>query len=179
MNISYDEVASDSKKLAEAMLSSREFVPTLFNGLNSFRIQISIYIAFVVASFFFLEKGARIDIWFGVVAFGLMHWVFLLTYASGYLNLYSMINKKVVEDLKLVRVLTGKFKVYGWVWSISIFLLGVVSLSTELNVAAIVFGNFIVSILGTIIFNLDMSRFQIPSLLGAISAAKDSLSKRS
>lgn len=178
MNISYEELVSDSKKIAESMLSSKEMVPSLFNVLGVLKVQFLIYVVFVVASFLFLGTNGRIDIWLGVAVFGILHWLFLLVYASGYVSLFSMLNQDVVKDLMLVRLISGKIKFYGGAWTVCVFILGLISVFTELNVAAIVFGNFIVSILGLIIFNIDVSRFQIPSLVGALAAAKDSLSKK-
>lgn len=178
MNISYEEVTSDSRRITEAMLSSKKMIPPFFKVFGFLRYQVLIYIAFAVASFLSLGPDDRIEIWLSVIVFGLLHWFFLFIYLSSYMIFLSVIEGGNLKDLKLVRIISVKIKVYGCVWAAAIFVLGVVSVSTELNVAAIVIGNFILSIFGLMVFNFDVSRFQIPSLVGALAAAKENLSKR-
>lgn len=69
----------------------------------------------------------------------------------------------------------GKIKHYGLVWAALIVLLGVGSAVTELNVALLVIGNFVGSILLMFAFNADISRYQISAVMGAVSAVRDNI----
>lgn len=178
MNIKYDEVRTDSQKITEAMLSSAKMVPSMFKFIHVIKYQLCLYLAFVILSAFMLSKSDRIDIWLGVLAFGFLHWLFLFNFVSGYANLFSMLKENSLQNLKLVKILSKKIKVYGWLWAIGIFISGVLSVFSELNLGALVFGNFIVSILILMVFSIDVSRFQISSLVGSLSAVKSGFTSK-
>ena len=88
-----------------------------------------------------------------------------------------MIDEKKVDSLKIVKIMKGKVKHYGLAWAVLIILLGVGSAITELNVALLVVGNFVGSILLMFVFNMDISRYQVSAIVGAISAVKDNIKR--
>ncbi|MCW1877166.1 hypothetical protein OMR58_22215 [Erwinia sp. INIA-01] len=179
MNITYSEVKSDSAKIVESILSSDREIPSLKRIVGVLKYHIALYVFFATLSFFLPKVDKGSGVFFLVAAFGVMHWFLLVSLMSSYATLFFMVRDTKVKELKLMVLVRSKIKSYSMVWAFGIVLLGLISISTELNIGALVFGNLIISVLGLIIFNLDMSRFQISSLLGAISAAKDSFSKRS
>jgi len=104
-----------------------------------------------------------------------MNWLFIFAFASGYVNLFNMISLPEVRDLTLTKVLSSKLKAYGFAWLLAIVALGLVSITTEVNIGALVFGNFAISLLGLFILTIDLSRFQLSGLIGAASAVKGHL----
>ncbi|MEA5105705.1 hypothetical protein [Pantoea sp. S18] len=176
MNISYDEIKSDSKVMAEAILSSKKIVPSFFYPLKCLRYHLSVYLIFAVLSFFLPDMNGDILIGLGVLAFGLLNWVFIFAFSSGYVNLFSMINTPEVRGLKLTKVLVSKLKTYSLVWLVLMVVLGMVTITTEINIGALVFGNFVLTLVGLFILTIDLSRFQLSGLLGTASAVKNHLS---
>lgn len=175
MNISYEEIESDSKKIAEAAMSSKRVVPSFFYPLKCLRYHFAIYLIFAALSFFFPDMSGDYLIGLGVLAFGLFNWLFIFAFASGYVNLFNMASNPEVKELALTKILTSKLKVYGLVWFGLIVVLGLISITTEINIGALVFGNFAISLLVLFILTIDLSRFQLSGLLGTASAVKSHL----
>lgn len=175
MNISYDEIKSDSQTLAEAALSSKRMVPSFFEPLKHLKYHFLTYLFFAVLSFFLPDMSGDYLIGLGVLGFGLMNWLFIFAFTSGYVNLFNMISIPEVRDLTLTKVLSSKLKAYGFVWFLAIVALGLGSVTTEINIGALVFGNFALSLLGLFILTIDLSRFQLSGLIGAASAIKGQL----
>ena len=86
-----------------------------------------------------------------------------------------MIDDQSVSELKIVKIIKNKIKNYGIFWSVCIVLLGVVGAMTEFNIALLVVGNFIGSLFLIFTFNVDVSRYQLSALIGAVSAVRDNI----
>ena len=175
MNISYDEIKSDSQKMTEAALSSKRMVPSFFEPLKYLKYHFFTYLFFAALSFFLPDMSGDYLIGLGVLGFGLMNWLFIFAFASGYVNLFNMVSIPEVKDLTLTKVLHSKLKAYGVTWFLVIVALGVISITTEINIGALVFGNFALSLLGLFVLTIDLSRFQLSGLIGAASSIKNHL----
>ena len=172
MNISHDEIKADSKVLAEAAMSSSSTVPSFFLPLSYLKYHFAVYIVFAALSFFLPDMSGDSLIGLGVLGFGLLNWLFIFGLASGYVSLFAMVSNPDVKGLKLTKVISSKLKAYGIVWFCLLVVLGLASINTGLSIAVLVFGNFILTIFGLFILNIDLSRFQLSGLIGAASAIK-------
>jgi hypothetical protein len=174
MKITYDEIKKDSQVIALAIGSSSKEVPSFFSPIKRVKFHLVLYLFFAILSYFFSPASEDKLVWFGILCFGVLNWIFIIGFIFGYDYLFGMINLKEVRELKLVKVFKGKVNAYGLAWFFIIGLLGVISLSTELSIGALVIGNFLVTIFGLFIFNIDASRYQLAGLMGATSAIKES-----
>lgn len=175
MNISYNEIKADSKVLAEVAINSSRMVPSFFSPFKYLKYHFATYILFAVLTFFIPDMSGDYLIGLGVLAFGLLNWLFIFGFASGYVSLFAMISTPEAKDLKLTKIISFKLKVYGLAWLALLVTLGIVSLTTGLSIGALVFGNFIFTLLGLFILSIDLSRFQLSGLIGLVSAAKSHL----
>lgn len=177
MKITYDEISSESKLIINAMSSSQKTVPSAFHPLKRVLGHFSLYMLFCLISYisFTLKYDDSKGEWFLFFGFGVLNWLFIFAFFYGYEVLFSMVDEKQVSELKIVKIMKAKVKRYGIVWAALIFLLGVGAVITELNVALLVMGNFVGSILLMFIFNIDISRYQISAIVGAIGAVKDNI----
>ncbi len=87
-----------------------------------------------------------------------------------------MLDNDMLSRFELSRVISKKVKVYGVIWFFIILVFGIVGLISEWSLIPLVFGNFITTLIALFIFNMDISRYQIAGLFGAVSAAKEKLS---
>lgn len=177
MKISYEEIRSDSKKITDSMLSSKQYVPSFFEPMKCVKYHMLTYLLFSLLSFFLPDMNGDILIGLVILGFGLLNWFFIFCFISGYAGLFAMISFPDVKELKLSRIFSKKVKAYGISWLLIIILLGLVSVTTEMSIGALVFGNFLFSIFGFFVFNLDVSRYQLAGLFGALSAAKNNLNQ--
>lgn len=175
MKISYEEIRSDSEKITDSMLSSKQYVPSFFEPVKCVKYHMLTYLVFALLSFFLPDTKGDILIGLVILGFGMLHWFFIFCFISGYVGLFTMISSPEVKELKLTRIISKKVKTYGISWLVIIVMLGLVSVTTELNIGALVFGNFLLSIFGFFVFNLDISRYQISALIGAASAVRDNI----
>ncbi|UIL55057.1 hypothetical protein LZU96_23125 (plasmid) [Pantoea agglomerans] len=179
MKITYDEISSESKLIVNAMSSSQKVVPSAFHPLKRVLGHFLLYMFFCLISYisFALKYDDSKGEWFLFFGFGFLNWLFIFAFFYGYEVLFSMIDEKKVDSLKIVKIMKGKVKHYGLAWAVLIILLGVGSAITELNVALLVVGNFVGSILLMFVFNMDISRYQVSAIVGAISAVKDNIKR--
>lgn len=175
MNITYDEIKADSKVLAEAAMNSNRIVPSFFSPLKYLKYHFAIYILFAALTFFIPDMSGDYLIGLGALMFGLLNWLFIFGFASGYVSLFAMISTPGAKGLKLIKIISFKLKAYGLAWLALLVTLGVVSITTGLSIGALVFGNFIFTLLGFFILSIDLSRFQLSGLIGLVSAAKNHL----
>lgn len=177
MKITYDEIKKDSEKIALEMGRSESEVPSLLSPLKRIALHLVVYFLFSFLSYFLLPEGSDKLSWVGMFLFGLLNWMFIVGFLSGYEFMFRIVSTTKLMELKFVKLIKRKVRNYGFVWLISLAILGGISLTTEMNLGAIVLGNFILSLLGLLIFNVDMARYQLSSVLGAASALDSSLRK--
>lgn len=175
MRITYDEIKRDSQVIAAEVGSSSKEIPSFFSPLKRIKFQLALYFVFSLLSYFFSPASEDKLVWFGVFGFGVLNWMFLTGFIFGYDYLFSMISSQKIRDLKLVKIIKRKVNAYGLVWLGAIGGLGLISLFTELSIGGLVIGNFLVTIFGLFIFNIDISRYQLAGLLGVSEAVKKKL----
>ncbi|NIF23930.1 hypothetical protein [Candidatus Pantoea multigeneris] len=174
--VTYREIEDESKEIVALMASSEQTVPRFFSFFKWIKYHFFIYVILAVICLFELDVAKYGWSWLLVFSFGLLNWFFISAFVSSYSNMFSMLESEKLKDFKLCKILARKIKTYGVSWFAFLILMGAVGVFTELNVAAIVIGNFVFSIFCFFIFNIDISRYQISGLLGAISAVKEKLS---
>ncbi|MDT0177837.1 hypothetical protein Q9R34_17565 [Enterobacter sp. BRE11] len=177
MRMTYDEIKNDSEVIALQFGLSKKEVPSFFSPLKRMGLHLLVYFLFSFFSYFLMPEGSDKLAWFCALAFGVVNWIFIIGFIFGYEFIFSVVNDPKVNELKLVKVLKRKVRAYGMVWLVSLVLLGGVSLVTEMNLGALVIGNFIISLIGLLLFNVDISRYQISGMLGVASALNQSFKK--
>lgn len=177
MKITYDEISSDSKKIVNAMSSSKRVVPSAFHPLKRVLKLFSLFLLFCGVDYvvFVREHQDSIGEWLLFFAFGVINWLFLFAFFYGYEIIFSMLDEKSVSELKFVKIIKRKIKNYGVFWAACIALLGIVGAMTEFNIGLLVIGNFVGSLFLIFTFNVDISRYQISALIGAVSAVRDNI----
>lgn len=175
MRLTYDQIRKDSEIIALEFGAAKSEIPSFFSPLKRVRVILVFYFICSVLTYFFLPQGSDKLAWFGMFTFGVINWLFILGFVFGYDYLFSMVSNQKTQELKLVRVIRKKLHCYGLVWLGLLTILAGVSVFSELNVAALVIGNFLITLFGLFIFNVDISRYQVAGLIGASSAIKQSL----
>ncbi|ARJ44399.1 hypothetical protein B1H58_20475 (plasmid) [Pantoea alhagi] len=173
MKMTYGEVKKDAGHIIEAMASSNREVPSFFHPLKRISMHLFLFLFFcgVDYALFDNHKDGATATWLFSFGFGVVNWIFLLAFFYGYENIFIMLSDARVSELKLVKLIRRKVKMYGSAWFILIALLGLMSMFDKLNIDILVFGNFLTSLLLLFIFSVDMSRYQISALIGAVSAS--------
>ena len=177
MRMTYDEIKSDSEVISLQFGLSKNEVPSLFSPIKKLGFHLVVYFIFSGVSYFLMPEGSDKLSWFGALAFGVVNWIFIVVFVSGYDFIFSIVSTPQINELKLVKMLKRKVRTYGIVWLVLLILLGAISLTTEINLGALVIGNFIISLLGLLVFNVDISRYQISGFLGAASALNQTMKK--
>ncbi|WP_350262714.1 hypothetical protein AAF463_23815 (plasmid) [Pantoea sp. BJ2] len=172
MKITYDEIKRDSEVIAVEISSTNREIPSFFSPIKRIKYHLILYSFFSFLSYFLSPASEDKLVWFGILVFGALNWFFLMGFIFGYDYLFSMISSQKIKNLKLVKIFKRKLISYGIAWFLAIGVLGVISLSSELSIGALVIGNFLITIFGLFIFNIDASRYQLAGLLGTASAIK-------
>lgn len=107
-----------------------------------------------------------------------LFWLFIALFVSSYKQNLSMLPKDAEERFEIVRIYKSKMKSYYIFWNAIIFLAGVVSVVTNLNVLALFVLTFSCSFFLVIFFNIDVSRYQLASAFGILSAVEEKINGR-
>lgn len=172
MNITYNEIRRDTESIVKAMALSNRDVPSFLTPFKRVSAYLSLFLIFIAIDYFLYndQKDGSELYWFFSFGFGILNWIFLIGFIYGYESIFAVIKDEKISELKLIKLVRQKVRVYAGVWFAAILLLGILSVFDKLNVDILVFGNFIISLLLLFIFNLDMSRYQIPALIGSLNA---------
>lgn len=176
MAITYDQIKREVKALSEEVSNSTEEVSGVFSTMK-----VSLLPAAIYFSFFFLSAFSDYflkDIWLVLGFFSIFFWLFFSIFLSGYKQMSSMLPKDAGERYEIVRIFQKKSKCYYFIWVALITLGGFLSLFTILNVMILSVITFVVSILLVVFFNIDVSRYQLASALGVLSAVEDKINRR-
>jgi len=103
----------------------------------------------------------------------MFHWFVILSLTSSYTNLFNMIEVEKLKSLELAKVISGKVKAYGVIWFAAIVVFGLSGVLTEWSILPLVMGNFIATFLLFIVFNMDISRYQVSTIIGAVKAIRN------
>ncbi len=175
--ITYEQVEKDSKAIASLMSESKREIPSFFSTFGRVKLHFIAYCTFSALSYFSLPTQDGFLLWLFFVFFGLFHWLVIFAFVSSYAGIFSMLDENMLSRFELSRVIGKKVKAYGVVWFFIIFVLGVVSMISEWSVIPLVIGNFITTLIALFVFNMDVSRYQISGIFGAVSAAKEKFSQ--
>lgn len=176
MTITYDQIRREVKALSEEVAHSSEKVPGLFSNVKFVVLPCAIYFTFFFISI--LKPPMDVNLYMCIGGFSLVFWFFIALFLSGYKQMSSMLPKDAEDRYEIVRVFKKKSMLYYFTWIAFISLGGFISLFTILNVIALSAITFVVSIFLFIIFNFDVSRYQLASALGVLSAAEDKINRR-
>lgn len=173
MNMRYDQIQSEVKEISLLMADSKEGIPGFLSVVKPLIVPPVIYFFFYFLCPFF--DVFVTNIWQAAGVFSLAFWFFVSFFIYGYILLFSMLPKGTVEKYQILKVLYGKLKVYYGLWILSIVVAGLMSIFTIFNIISL----SLISLLSTIVlglaFNVDISRYQISGLFGAVAAAKEKL----
>ncbi|MBK4768981.1 MAG: hypothetical protein FT726_04765 [Pantoea sp. Morm] len=169
MKITHKEIRHDTEEITKLALTSDKEIPSFLSPIKRLKFHLIIFYLFSAMTLFFMPQNADFLTWVGLLGFGTLNWIFILGYLFGYDYLFSMVNSPAIRELKLVKIMAKKIHAYGLIWLISIIILGVASLVTELSIGSLVIGNFILTLLGIMIFSVDVSRYQLSGVVGVVS----------
>lgn len=172
MNITYNEIRRDTESIIKAMALSNREVPSFLNSFKRISAHLGLFFIFIAIDYcvFNGNKDSSELYWFFSFGFGVINWIFLIGFIHGYEGVFTIIKEEKISELKLIKLIRRKVRVYTGVWFTAILLLGLMSVFDKLNVDILVFGNFVISLLLLLVFNLDMSRYQFSALIGSLNA---------
>lgn len=175
MTITYEKIKSEVKAISEEMVDSRNEVPSIFSTVKYGLIPAVIYFAFYFACPLTDVFIKNIWVFLGFLSF--FFWLFISIFISGYSQIFSLLPKNAQKRFEIVKICRKKMKVYYAIWLASIALAGTLALVTIWNVIALAVITVISTVLIALAFNFDISRYQIASLFGVVSAIKEKASE--
>ncbi|EIV7913033.1 hypothetical protein INH22_24330 [Klebsiella pneumoniae] len=92
---------------------------------------------------------------------------------SPYANFFYMLSMREVEKLELIKVLRQKIKIYFIVLSVFWILASIPLVILGGGVIVIPIMVMVTFILGMFVFSLDISRYQLSGVFGALKGVKD------
>jgi len=171
--MTYTQIEKDAQEIIGAIGTTEREVPSFFGMFSKVKYHLFAYCAFSALSFFTLPQPKNVSLWLFFVAFGMFHWFVILSLTSSYTNLFNMIEVEKLKSLELAKVISGKVKAYGVIWFAAIVVFGLSGVLTEWSILPLVMGNFIATFLLFIVFNMDISRYQVSTIIGAVKAIRN------
>lgn len=170
--MTYAQIESDSKEIISSIGSTEREAPSFFGMFSKVKYHFLTYCILGAMSYFSLPEPKSIGLWLFFVVFGLFHWLVIFSLTASYANLFNMIKAERLRSLELTKVISRKVRAYGIVWFAAITTCGLVGVFTEWSVLPLVIGNFIATFLIFIVFNMDISRYQMAAIIGAVKALR-------
>jgi hypothetical protein len=170
--MTYAQVEKDSKKIIDSINLTEREVSSFFGMFSKIKYHFFAYCLLGGLSYFSLPQPQNIGLWLFFVAFGVFHWLVIFSFTASYASLFNMIGSEKIKDLELAKIITKKLRAYGVVWFVLLVAFGLVGVVTEWSILPLVIGNFITTLLIFFVFNVDMSRYQIPAIIGVIKSIK-------
>lgn len=171
--MTYAKIERDSKEIISSIGSTESEVPSFFGMFSNVKYHFFAYCIFGAMSYFSLPQPKNIALWLFFVTFGIFNWLVIFSLTASYASLFNMIGADKLKSLELAKVIKGKVRSYGLVWFVAIIVFGLASVLTEWSILPLVIGNFIAVFLIFIVFNMDISRYQVPAMIGAAKAARN------
>lgn len=171
MTVTYEKIKSEVKIISEEMVNSSNKVPSIFSKVKYGVLPAGIYFIFYLACP--LTDVFIKNIWMFLGFLSFFFWVFISIFISGYSQFFSLLPENAQDRFEIVKICCKKMKVYYAIWLISVFLAGLLALITIWNVIALAVVTVLSTVLIALAFNFDISRYQIASLLGVVSAVKE------
>ncbi len=175
MSITYDKIRAEIKGISQEIANSKEIVPSPLDNIRSGLLPAAIYFSFFIACAF---TDAYIkNVWQAVGLVSFFFWIFIIVFISGYAQVFSMLPKDAANRYEIVRVYRKKVKVYYFIWVSAVILGGLISILSIFNILALAAITLLSTVFLALFFNLDISRYQLSGLIGALSAAKESINR--
>ncbi|WP_209904653.1 hypothetical protein [Pantoea cypripedii] len=174
MPLTYKKIQFEIKEISLDIIYSQEVVPGVLAHIRLTLLPMALYFGFYVACAFtdvFIQ-----NIWLGLGLISLAFWVFLTIFVSGYRSLFSMLPADAFDKYEILKLYKKKVIIYYSIWLCFIVIGGLVSVFTMLNILPLVAMTLLSTIILSLLFHLDISRYQISSLFGALIAVKESIS---
>jgi hypothetical protein len=173
MAMTYDQVEKESKEIVSLLSNSKREIPGFFSNFTKIKYHFFTYVIFLVGSYI-VDPTARLSIvWFFIATLGLFHWFVISCFVFSWSNIFAMADPALMQKFCLSRLIARKLRAYGIAWLIFLVVAGVASVLTVLNIFILVVGNFIFTFFMFFTFNLDISRYQLAGVLGAIEALRE------
>ena len=171
--MTYTQIEKDSKEIIDSIGSSDREVPSFFGMFSKVKYHFIAYCVLGVLSYFSLPQPKNVGLWLFFVAFGIFHWLVIFSFTASYASLFNMIRSDKLKSLELTKLISGKVRAYGVVWFVALVTCGLAGVLTEWSILPLVIGNFVATFLIFIVFNMDISRYQVSSIIGAVKAVRN------
>jgi hypothetical protein len=173
--LTHKQVREEVSELVRSVSTSDTTPPSLFNAakpaLYLFAISELLILVSVVVEFsnFGVVQGESVFSLF----LNMIFWAILSVMSVSYISLLAMIPSEVSRNSELLSMLRRKLKSYIKVLVVLWLLVSSAFCVLAGGGAIVVFGTVFISIfLSVLIFNMDMSRYQLSGLFGALQTAK-------
>lgn len=176
MQITYNQIQSEIKQIAELVARSDQPVPGVFGIIKKPLLPAAIYFAFYFLMPFF--DVFDFNLWAATGFMSFFFWMFISIFIYGYGAIYSMLPPGAEDEYLILRIIKRKVRRYYLIWIGAIVFAGVVSIVSFLNIITLAGISLLSSIFIGIALNVDISRYQMSALFGAVEAAKAHLTSQ-
>lgn len=170
--MTYAQIEKDSREIIESIGSADIEIPSFFGVFSKVKYHFFAYVVLGALSYFSLPQPKNIGLWLFFVGFGVFHWLVIFSFTASYASLIKMIGTDKLKSLDLTKVISGKVRAYGLVWFVALVTCGLAGVLTEWSILPLVIGNFFATFLIFVVFNMDISRYQVSSIIGAVKAVR-------
>ncbi|WP_233268265.1 hypothetical protein [Pantoea sp. BAV 3049] len=171
MRVTYDQIQNEVREISLLFGESKEYVPGFFENVRMVLLPLAIYFLFYFICPF--TDVFIMNIWLGGGVMSIFFWYFVAKFFYSFSLIFSMLPKGISEKYHVLKIVSGKARIYYVIWNCSIFIVGLISVFTFLNVLSLSILTVLSTIALAIAFNMDISRYQISGLFGAFAAAKE------
>lgn len=173
--MTYAQIEKDSKEIIESIGSVDMEIPSFFGMFSKVKYHFFAYFLLGALSYFSLPQPKNIGLWLFFVAFGIFHWLVIFSFTASYASLIKMIGADKLKSLELTKLISKKIRAYGLVWFVALVTCGLAGVLTEWSILPLVIGNFVATFLIFVVFNMDISRYQVSSIIGAVKGLRNKL----
>lgn len=164
--------AQDAVLISEVMLSHASKKSSYSGALKRIKYHLALYVFFLVSTFFTPDFGISRFVWFCILAFGIAQWFYFIRFMATCEPFFSVIRNPQVRELKLAKEISARTSLYGLIWLVLIVVSGVIALSTELNIVAVVTGDIIFTIVAIAACNTDKSILRMTTAINVTAEIK-------
>ncbi|MCW1877165.1 hypothetical protein OMR58_22210 [Erwinia sp. INIA-01] len=147
--------------ISEAMLEPVVRRASFLTTLSRIKYHLTLYLFFVICAFFSPDFGLSRYVWFCILIFGVAQWVYFIRFMFSCDPFFAAIREPRLRKLRLAKEISSRTQTYGLLWFVIIAMSGMIALSTELNIVALVAGDLIFTIIAISACNVDMIVFRM------------------
>jgi len=171
MKITYNQIKDEIKEVSLLIGGSEQFVPGILENFKFVLLPLVLYSIFFSLCPF--GEVFDLNLWCALGVMSIFFWYFAARFFYGFGVIFSMLPKGAFEKYQVIKIVTDKARIYYIVWIVAIVIAGLLSVFTIFNVLSLAVITLLSTIMLGIAFNLDISRYQISGLFGALAAAKE------